>query len=194
MSDARRWGVTLLLLSALAGCGDDSKANDDNTQDETGGDGDTAGDGDSKGDGDSNRISACKAATAEQVSELADVTVTAEQMGSGSTSNCFYEGVDPSTISITLSIQYNGASSFEASRQGIEDAFGPTQDLSGIGEAAFMHFAMLDVGDSSANSLTLTVKQGSDLIIAGVGDLDLSEERALGLAKRLANLGLSSLE
>jgi hypothetical protein len=189
---ARRIGVCVL-VGGLWACGDD--ASDKNPDKQHHGDGDeNPADGDqSPGD---DLLKACDAVTAEAVSEILGVTVLGAPQDSTSSSVCFYEAEGDVTTNGGLRIEYDGAQYFEQTRETLESSYEgtTTKDVSGVGDAAFSHFYVQELGSFTSGAFSLVASKGDVLVGVTVGEIDLAEEVGLEKAKEIMALALAELD
>lgn len=183
------------MVAALVGCGDDG--GDDGASGNAGGNGgeNTGGEntgGNNTGGQSTDKPRACDVVSADTVSEIAGVTLGSEPMDSPSVSVCSYASEDV-PFNLSLRIEYNGADYLEKTVEALEKLGGSSEEVSGIGDAAFYHFYVQEFGGFSAGVGSFLVTKGRALVVVTVGDNDLAAQRGREVGEEIARLSLDAL-
>jgi len=191
MVRTKRWGVWLL-VGALWGCGDDGsdasiKDPDDQMAD--------PGDGDANATG---KIKVCDVVSVAQVSEiLGGASYTSQATENDYASICNFDTEDEDAATLAVTVQHNGAAYYEETRETLAETYDgtATKDESGLGEAAFSHYWLLDVTDTiKIGTVSLVAIKSGALVDVVVGQINLSEAEGLEKAKKIMALVLAEID
>lgn len=168
----------LALVVGLAGCDEDTAGGGDGT----GGGGGAGSTGTStqtaststETTSTSEHTPACDLVPQSQLEALIGNPLSPPGDNSAAKHVCTWDAPDWETQrSLTIQLFHNGAKDYDATRGYVEDKYGGTTDVSGVGDKAYYLFYVQELGGFKAPVAQMGATQGEDLVVVTVGGPDL---------------------